>query len=179
MGVNDLVGSKAAMSKALHMAQAGDSVVGVHIPKMAPELLFSSMDDIPDEEPPAKGPLPFTPEQFLTSMTDPQDAGPDQQTTLSKVVSGMQVRSADELQQHVKEFVGSQMVAMGKQVDVTFKQVAGSGDVKLSLVDAAKREGAEYLFVGPGAAGNGRVPSFLASKGNGMTIFVVRDNLVE
>merc|ERR1711937_1060850 len=45
LGIEDIAGSRAALSKAIGMVRPGDKIVAVHIPKLQGELFLSSMSD--------------------------------------------------------------------------------------------------------------------------------------
>ncbi|CAE7026313.1 unnamed protein product [Symbiodinium natans] len=128
----DIQGAKQAMRKAIDIAQPGDKIVALNIPKLVPEMM-------------------------LSSMNDPGDATEETFAALANLPS----RAGTNMQAQVKEAAEEEMKKLGKEISVDYKVTQPSGDVKSGILAACKivlqqAEGASMLFLGPGVGGNGR-----------------------
>mmetsp|Transcript_56347 Transcript_56347/g.113050 ORF Transcript_56347/g.113050 Transcript_56347/m.113050 type:complete len:165 (+) Transcript_56347:89-583(+) len=148
ISIKDIEGAKAAMSKAIDMAQKDTKVVALHIPMLVPEMM-------------------------LSSMSDPSDVSEDAFSALANAPA----KAGESMQKQVKEAAESKMKAMGKDVDITYKVYPPSSDVKAGIVAACRAEKASFLVVGPGVGGNGSVPPFVVQQAKGFTVCVVRDHV--
>merc|ERR1719203_2213075 len=145
VGMKDLRGSKSAMRKALTFAKPGDRIFSLHVPKVVPEMMLSSMNDPSDED------------ALDMLTTRPSKAG-------------------EALQSEMRQEVEAALALGGKSVEVVYKTVPPSSDVKTLLLNYCRMEKAGTLFVGPGQDYNGTMPTFLATHAKGFTVCVVRDN---
>mmetsp|Transcript_111074 Transcript_111074/g.321002 ORF Transcript_111074/g.321002 Transcript_111074/m.321002 type:complete len:165 (-) Transcript_111074:26-520(-) len=148
VSVKDIQGSQAAMKKAIRFAQPGDKILALHMPRMVPEML-------------------------LSSMSDPGDASEDALAALTNLPS----RAGAACQQKVKEVAEAEMAALQKNVEVDYQVSAPASDLKNGLIAACRVEGANLLVMGPGLGGKGSLPPYMASHVNGLTVCVVRDHL--
>merc|ERR1712217_558194 len=148
ISIKDLEGCKAATRKAIRMANADSSIVALHIPKLVPEMM-------------------------LSSMSDPGDADDDAFAALTNLPS----KAGENLMQQIKEVAESEMKASGKTVPFETRVADSSSDVKTGLLAQCKSEKADFLVLGPGVGGNGSVPPFAVGRAKGMTVCVVRDHL--
>eukprot|EP00441_Pelagodinium_beii_P033298 CAMPEP_0197644966 /NCGR_PEP_ID=MMETSP1338-20131121/17774_1 /TAXON_ID=43686 ORGANISM="Pelagodinium beii, Strain RCC1491" /NCGR_SAMPLE_ID=MMETSP1338 /ASSEMBLY_ACC=CAM_ASM_000754 /LENGTH=153 /DNA_ID=CAMNT_0043218451 /DNA_START=121 /DNA_END=582 /DNA_ORIENTATION=- len=148
VSIKDVQGAKSAMRKAIKMAQPGDKIVALNIPKLVPEMM-------------------------LSSMNDPGDATEETFAALANLPS----RAAENVQSQIKEAAEDAMKKEGKEISVEYKVTQPSGDVKTGILSACKAEGAELLLIGPGVGGNGSVPGFVVSHAKGLTVCIVRDHI--
>merc|ERR1712137_828913 len=146
LGIEDMAGSKQALTKALQMAQTGDKIVAVHIPKMAPELLLSSLSD------------PSASDDIFSALIDlPGKAG-------------------DAVIKEVRQASVAAISKAGKGVAIDFQVADASENIKQSLLQLCKKEGADFLMVGPGGSGgSGSTSMYCAGQAKGTTVCVVRD----
>mmetsp|Transcript_81241 Transcript_81241/g.250770 ORF Transcript_81241/g.250770 Transcript_81241/m.250770 type:complete len:165 (-) Transcript_81241:167-661(-) len=148
ISIKDIEGAKAAMARAIDMAQVDTEVVALHIPKLVPEMM-------------------------LSSMSDPGDVSEDAFAALANLPS----KAGESMQKQIREAAESKMKAMGKDVNITYKVAPPSGDVKAGILAACSAEGAGFLVVGPGTGGNGSLPPFVVQQAKGLTVCVVRDHV--
>jgi len=148
ISIKDIEGCKAAVRKAISMAQKGDRITAVHIPKVMPDIL-------------------------LTSITDPDAAGDEAFLELASLPS----RAGDQLQKQIKEVAESHMCKLGKDLDITYKVSPPSRDGKSAILELCKSLDAHILMLGPGVGGNGSLPPFVVQQAKGFTVCVVRDNI--
>mmetsp|Transcript_27937 Transcript_27937/g.65143 ORF Transcript_27937/g.65143 Transcript_27937/m.65143 type:complete len:165 (-) Transcript_27937:82-576(-) len=148
ISIKDIAGTKAAMRKAIDMAQKDSKVVALHIPKLVPEMM-------------------------LSSMSDPGDASEETFAALANLPS----KAGESLQKQIKDVADSEMKAIGKEVPVIYKVAPASGDVKKGILAACRAEKANFLFVGPGIDGSGSIPPFAVQHAKGLTVCVVRDHI--
>mmetsp|Transcript_51479 Transcript_51479/g.103442 ORF Transcript_51479/g.103442 Transcript_51479/m.103442 type:complete len:165 (-) Transcript_51479:78-572(-) len=148
ISIKDIEGSKAAMMKAIDLAQPDTKVIALHIPKLVPEMM-------------------------LSSMSDPSDVSEDAFASLASLPS----KAGDNLMKKMQEVAEERMKTDGKHVAVDYRVAAPSSDVKTAVLHMAAQEKANFLVVGPGYHGNGSLPPFAVQKANGMTLCIVRDHL--
>mmetsp|Transcript_104557 Transcript_104557/g.223469 ORF Transcript_104557/g.223469 Transcript_104557/m.223469 type:complete len:165 (+) Transcript_104557:112-606(+) len=148
ISIKDIEGSKSAMRKAITVAQKDDKITALHIPKLVPEMMLSSMNDPGD----------VSEDTFAAFMNMPSKAGAT-------------------LQKQIKEVAEEQMQALGKEVHVSYELTPPSNDIKAGILDACKGKGADMLVLGPGIGGNGSIPPFVATKAKGLTVCIVRDHV--
>uniref|UniRef100_A0A6T9PUS9 UspA domain-containing protein n=1 Tax=Alexandrium catenella TaxID=2925 RepID=A0A6T9PUS9_ALECA len=148
ISIKDIEGSKKAMMKAIDLAQPDTKIVALHIPKLVPEMM-------------------------LSSMSDPSDVSEDAFASLASLPS----KAGDNLMKSIKEVAEERMKSIGKEVAVDYRVAAPASDVKTAVLNEAAQEKANYLVVGPGYHGNGSLPPFAVQKAKGMTICIVRDHL--
>mmetsp|Transcript_58289 Transcript_58289/g.181065 ORF Transcript_58289/g.181065 Transcript_58289/m.181065 type:complete len:165 (+) Transcript_58289:95-589(+) len=146
--IKDIEGSKAAISKAIDLAQQGTKVIALHIPKLVPEMMLSSMSD----------PTDVSEDAFLSLANLPAKAG-------------------DTLMKELREVAGSRMKAVGKEVDIDYRVAQPASDVKSGIMAACAAEKADFLVMGPGYKGNGSLPAFAVQHAKGMTLCIVRDGV--
>merc|ERR1712003_146488 len=121
MSMKDVEGSKAAMRKAILMAQPSSTILALHIPKLVPEMM-------------------------LSSMSDPGDADDDAFAALTNLPS----KAGENLMQQIKEVADSEMKAAGKTISFETRVADSSSDVKTGLLAQCKAEKADFLVLGPG-----------------------------
>eukprot|EP00927_Polykrikos_kofoidii_P069396 TRINITY_DN64859_c0_g1_i1.p2 TRINITY_DN64859_c0_g1~~TRINITY_DN64859_c0_g1_i1.p2 ORF type:complete len:165 (+),score=41.74 TRINITY_DN64859_c0_g1_i1:79-573(+) len=148
VGVKDIEGTKVCIKKAINMARPGDTIVAVNVPCLIPEML-------------------------LSSMSDPADATEDDLMTFAKLPS---VAGA-VVQKTVKDIADAEMKRLNLQLDIQYKVEQPSSDVKTSILGACKTEAADFLLIGPGVGGKGRIPPYVAARARGLTVCVVRDGI--
>uniref|UniRef100_A0A7S4QDZ3 UspA domain-containing protein n=1 Tax=Alexandrium monilatum TaxID=311494 RepID=A0A7S4QDZ3_9DINO len=148
ISIKDIEGSKAAMMKAIDMAQKGTKVIALHVPKLVPEMM-------------------------LSSMSDPSDVSEDAFASLASLPS----KAGDNLMKQVREVAEGQMKTSGKEVEISYRVAAPAGDIKAAVLACCVAEKANFLVIGPGYRGNGGLPLFAVQRAKGMTLCVVRDNL--
>eukprot|EP00927_Polykrikos_kofoidii_P010138 TRINITY_DN1428_c0_g1_i2.p1 TRINITY_DN1428_c0_g1~~TRINITY_DN1428_c0_g1_i2.p1 ORF type:complete len:166 (+),score=39.32 TRINITY_DN1428_c0_g1_i2:90-587(+) len=148
ISIKDIGGVQQAIKKAVHLARPGDKIVAVHVPKLVPEMLLSSMNDPSDAC-----------EDTIAALKNlPTAAG----AGMEKMVMG----TADD-----------EMKGLGTKIDIEYKVQKPSSDVKSGLLSACRSEGADFLVIGPGIGGNGSIPPFVTARAKGFTICVVRDSI--
>jgi len=148
VSIKDVEGGKAAIRRAISLAEPDDKIIALHIPTIVPEMM-------------------------LSSMSDPGDASEDTFAALANLPS----RAGASVQEQIKAAASKAMSELGKDVKISYTVAAPSYDIKTSLLAACKAEKASLLFVGCGAGGNGSFPSFAVGKAKGMSVFVVRDHV--
>lgn len=126
VGIKDIKGSGAAMRKAIHFAQPGDKIAAVHIPAIVPEMM-------------------------LSSMSDPGDADDDTFAALANLPT----KAGTNVQKEIKEVAEKELASCGKSIEVDYKVVEPSVDVKTSLLKVCRSEKAGLLLIGPGVDANG------------------------
>merc|ERR1712048_806295 len=148
VGTKDIEGAKAAMRKAISLAQTDTEVVALHIPKVVPEMM-------------------------LSSMSDQGNAGED---TLAALANDP-TKAGDGLQNQIKEVANEEMKRVGKDVKVAYKVAPPSSDVKTGLLAACRNEKADYLMLGAGVGGKGNIPAWAVTQAKGITVCVVREKV--
>eukprot|EP00448_Togula_jolla_P011633 CAMPEP_0170607968 /NCGR_PEP_ID=MMETSP0224-20130122/21337_1 /TAXON_ID=285029 /ORGANISM="Togula jolla, Strain CCCM 725" /LENGTH=163 /DNA_ID=CAMNT_0010933169 /DNA_START=74 /DNA_END=565 /DNA_ORIENTATION=+ len=148
IGIKDMEGSKLALRKAIKMAQPGDKIIALHIPKLVPEML-------------------------LSSMSDPSEASEDTMEAFAKDPA----QTGAGITSQAKAAAEEEMKALGKEVEMSYKVVDPVQDVKVGLLRAAAVEKPDFLWVGPGVGGHGSIPAFAATRAKGLTVCVVRDGM--
>eukprot|EP00931_Biecheleriopsis_adriatica_P119849 TRINITY_DN95025_c0_g1_i1.p1 TRINITY_DN95025_c0_g1~~TRINITY_DN95025_c0_g1_i1.p1 ORF type:complete len:165 (+),score=41.19 TRINITY_DN95025_c0_g1_i1:106-600(+) len=148
VSIKDIQGAKCAMRKAIDVAQPGDKIVALNIPKLVPEMM-------------------------LSSMNDPGDATEETFAALANLPS----RAGENMQGQIKEAAEDEMKKLGKEISIDYKVTQPSGDVKTGLLAVCKAEGCSMLFLGPGVGGNGSIPPFAVTHAKGLTVCIVRDHL--
>mmetsp|Transcript_116032 Transcript_116032/g.275709 ORF Transcript_116032/g.275709 Transcript_116032/m.275709 type:complete len:165 (+) Transcript_116032:55-549(+) len=148
VSIKDIQGATRAVRKAIDLAQPGDKIVALNIPKLVPEMM-------------------------LSSMNDPGDATEETFAALANLPS----RAGTNMQAQIKEAAEEEMQKLGKEISVDYKVTQPSGDVKAGILAACKAEGASMLFLGPGVGGNGSIPPFCVAQAKGLTVCIVRDHL--
>mmetsp|Transcript_26032 Transcript_26032/g.75178 ORF Transcript_26032/g.75178 Transcript_26032/m.75178 type:complete len:138 (-) Transcript_26032:78-491(-) len=136
------------MVKAIDMAQKDTQVVALHVPKLVPEMM-------------------------LSSMSDPGDASEDAFAALASLPS----KAGESLQAKIKEVADSRMKEAGKDVEISYKVAPPTGDVKSGILAACIAEQADFLIVGPGVGGHGSIPPYAVQQAKGFTVCVVRDHV--
>mmetsp|Transcript_96051 Transcript_96051/g.132118 ORF Transcript_96051/g.132118 Transcript_96051/m.132118 type:complete len:163 (-) Transcript_96051:86-574(-) len=123
VGVNvaDVEGAKAAMKRAISLAQANDKIISLCIPQIVPEMM-------------------------LSSMSDPGDASEETFSAIANLPS----RAGSTLQAQLKEMSESMMKQTGKEVNIAYTTMAPASDIKKAMLIECKKEGADILFVGAG-----------------------------
>mmetsp|Transcript_18474 Transcript_18474/g.22743 ORF Transcript_18474/g.22743 Transcript_18474/m.22743 type:complete len:164 (+) Transcript_18474:59-550(+) len=148
VSIKDIQGATAAVKKAINLAQPGDKIVALNIPKLVPEIILSSM----------------------------QDPGETTEETLAALAS-LPSRAGTNMQKQIKDAAEAEMQKLGKEISIDYKVAQPSGDVKVGILQACKAEGASMLFIGPGVGGNGSIPPFCTAHAKGLTVCIVRDHL--
>eukprot|EP00418_Pyrodinium_bahamense_P064931 CAMPEP_0179083666 /NCGR_PEP_ID=MMETSP0796-20121207/37794_1 /TAXON_ID=73915 /ORGANISM="Pyrodinium bahamense, Strain pbaha01" /LENGTH=153 /DNA_ID=CAMNT_0020781077 /DNA_START=115 /DNA_END=576 /DNA_ORIENTATION=+ len=148
ISIKDIVGAKAAMIKAIDMAQKDTKVIALHIPILVPEMM-------------------------LSSISDPSDASEETFAALAHLPS----KAGENLQKQIKEVAEDRMKSIGKEVPISYKVSPPTGDVKAGILAACRAEKADFLVVGPGVGGNGSIPPFVVQQAKGLTVCVVRDHV--
>mmetsp|Transcript_142847 Transcript_142847/g.444237 ORF Transcript_142847/g.444237 Transcript_142847/m.444237 type:complete len:165 (+) Transcript_142847:82-576(+) len=148
ISIKDVEGSKAAMLKAIDLAQKDTKVIALHIPKLVPEMM-------------------------LSSMSDPTDVSEDAFASLASLPS----KAGDNLMRQLRDVAQGRMQAAGKEVDIDYRVAAPASDIKSAVLATCAAEKADYLVIGPGYRGNGSLPSFAVQHAKGMTLCVVRDGM--
>merc|ERR1719263_574267 len=148
ISIKDLPGSKAALCKAISLAGSEDQVGAIHVPKVMPELLFSS-------------------------MSDPSDA--DEETM--DFMANMPEAAGKNLQQQIKEAAEAEMKQLGKDVKISYQMLPSTRNCKGALLNACNKSGANFLFIGPGISGEGSFPSYAIQHAKGFTVCVIRDHI--
>eukprot|EP00437_Effrenium_voratum_P012087 CAMPEP_0181454324 /NCGR_PEP_ID=MMETSP1110-20121109/30179_1 /TAXON_ID=174948 /ORGANISM="Symbiodinium sp., Strain CCMP421" /LENGTH=159 /DNA_ID=CAMNT_0023578665 /DNA_START=61 /DNA_END=540 /DNA_ORIENTATION=- len=148
VSIKDIQGATRAVRKAIDLAQPGDKIVALNIPKLVPEMM-------------------------LSSMNDPGDATEETFAALANLPS----RAGANMQAQIKEAAEAEMKKLGKEIAIDYKVTQPSGDVKSGLLAACKAEGASMLFLGPGVGGNGSIPPFAVAHAKGLTVCIVRDHI--
>uniref|UniRef100_A0A7S0ZMS6 UspA domain-containing protein n=1 Tax=Noctiluca scintillans TaxID=2966 RepID=A0A7S0ZMS6_NOCSC len=146
MGIKDLAGSQAAMKKALGIAQPGDKITALHIPRMVPEMM-------------------------LSSMADPGEASED---TID-MLAGMPARTALKLQSVIEDTAKHEMQRLGKDIPIEFQLASPVTNVKPAILEACKAAKADVLVLGSGEGGNGSLPLYAITHAQGLTVCVVRN----
>merc|ERR1712048_1266845 len=124
-----------AIKKAVSLAQPGDKVIALHVPKLVPEMM-------------------------LTSMSDHTDYSDD----MFAALSNLPTKAGENLLNEMKIAAAEQMKALSKDVDITYQVSQPSSDIKTRLLASCTVESANMLVIGAGIAGNGSVPPFVVSK---------------
>lgn len=148
IGIKDLEGARAALAKVIRLAGPDDKLFAVHVPKMVPEMLLSSISDPSDEY-----------EEIMAVMAStPERAGAD-------------------LQKKIKKHADAEMAALGKTVDIAYQVEQSASNTKSALLKACKKRGAEFLFIGPGVDGSGSMPPYAIQHAKSLTVCIVRDHI--
>merc|ERR1711920_835316 len=130
------------------MAQPSTTIVALHVPKLVPEMM-------------------------LSSMSDPGDADDD----AFEVLTNLPSKAGATAHEAVKAVADAEMKALGKDLKIEYTVADTTSDVKSGILQACRKEKADYLVLGPGVGGNGSVPPFAVSRAQGLTVCVVRDHL--
>jgi hypothetical protein len=141
----DIQGAKGSMAWAIGIAQPGDNIVALHVPKMAPEMM-------------------------LSSMTDPSEASEDAFDALA----GDAAAAHDATHSQIKEVAEAEMKRLGKDLRISYKVAPAAIDVKMDILAACKAESAGMLVLGPGTTGKGEVSSHAIKSAKGLSVCVVR-----
>merc|ERR1711879_234378 len=104
ISIKDVMGSKHAIKKAVSIAQPGDKVIALHVPKLVPEML-------------------------LSSMSDPSDASEETFAALANLPT----KAGQALQKEMKDAAAEEMKALSKDVDIQYEVSQPSSDVKANL----------------------------------------------
>uniref|UniRef100_A0A7S0ZM32 UspA domain-containing protein n=1 Tax=Noctiluca scintillans TaxID=2966 RepID=A0A7S0ZM32_NOCSC len=146
MGIKDLTGSQAAIKKTINFAQPGDHITALHIPRMVPEMM-------------------------LSSMADPGEASED---TID-MLAGMPAKTALKLQSVIEETAKEEMQRLGKEIPMEFQVSSPVANLKPAILEACKAEKADFLVLGAGVGGNGSMPLYAISQAKGLTVCVVSE----
>lgn len=136
------------MRKAIIMAQPEDQIVALHIPKLVPEMMLSSLSD-PTEAPE---------DVFSALQNTPGKAG-------------------ERMQAKIKEAADDELKKQGKSINIKYTVAPPSGNIKAEILRACTVMGANLLVVGPGVNGHGSIPPFVTTNAKGYTVCVVRDHI--
>eukprot|EP00932_Pfiesteria_piscicida_P019679 SRR837773.6504.p2 GENE.SRR837773.6504~~SRR837773.6504.p2 ORF type:complete len:178 (-),score=62.89 SRR837773.6504:2-463(-) len=148
VSVKDVEGSAMAMRKAVQFAQPGDKIAAIHVPRLVPEMM-------------------------LSSMSDPADASEDALAALSNMPS----KAGAAVMEKMKAVAQEELSKLGKSNEVDYKVSAPTSVVKSGLLAACKYEGASLLVIGAGVGGKGSIPSYVVQNAGGLTVCVVRDHI--
>merc|ERR1712080_271212 len=144
--MGDIEGAKTAMRRAIDMAQPGDKIIALHVPRLVPEML-------------------------LSSMSDPGDA--DEETL--DLLCSLPSKAGENLQKQIKDVADEEKKTHGKDVDISYQVSQAAVDMKTAVLDACTAAEANMLVLGPGVRGNGSFPVFAVQNAKGFSVCVVRD----
>ncbi|KAF4693506.1 hypothetical protein FOZ60_010688 [Perkinsus olseni] len=150
VGATDMKGSIEAAKKAVSLANSGDNVECVHIPRPFPEQLLSSMSDPGAIS--AEGQQLFSPEA-LKNITE---------------------NASEGIMQSIKDAVDKE--AQDKGVSTKYTVRPPSNNVKVELVQYVRDSLSNYVVVGPSGDYTGRMGQWLARSVRGASVVVVRDS---